>query len=313
MGHCIRLYLSSLVLLSAFVAEAQAHTPADGAPLAGWHWRPDVLLVLGLLGTVYARGWLRLRRRSARAVSPRGLVLYVGALGALVLALISPIDALSSSRFSIHMVQHLLLVMLAPLFLLLANPLAVFLWGLPSGARRSFGRLLRRGSRGRSLLRMATAMPVTWALYVVNLWVWHHPYLYQRALREGSFHDLEHLLFFLTAVLFWWPVVNPAPRLRGAPSYGVRIAYLVAATLQNTLLGMAISLPDRVLYPYYEALPGLKELSPIHDQALGGGIMWVSGHMYLIPILFLVAGLLGWEEEILARRQSRGAIIRVRE
>jgi putative membrane protein len=297
MGHWVKLSVTALLLLSVLVPGAYAHTPGKEALLAGWHWRADVLLVLGILGTVYLRGWLCLRRLSARAVSTGGLLLYAGALGVLILALVSPIDALSGSRFSIHMVQHLLVVMLAPLFLLLANPLAVFLWGLPSRVRRSLGRLLRPGSPVRSLLRRATAMPVTWTLYVVNLWLWHHPYLYQRALREGWFHDLEHLLFFLTAVLFWWPVVNPAPRLHGTPSYGLRIVYLVAATLQNTLLGMVISLPERVLYPFYEAVPGLKELSPIHDQALGGGLMWVSGHMYLIPILILIAKLFGREEE----------------
>ena len=63
----------------------------------------------------------------------------------------------------------------------------------------------------------------------------------------------------------------------------------MAATLQNTLLGMAISLPERVLYPFYAAVPVIEKLSPIQDQALGGGIMWVSGHMYIVPILVLIA------------------------
>jgi cytochrome c oxidase assembly factor CtaG len=69
--------------------------------------------------------------------------------------------------------------------------------------------------------------------------------------------------------------------LHGEISYGYRIIYLVAATLQNTLLGMALSIPERVLYPFYATIPQLRALTPIDDQALGGGIMWVSGHIVL--------------------------------
>jgi putative membrane protein len=124
------------------------------------------------------------------------------------------------------------------------------------------------------------------------------------ALREPGVHDAEHLLFFLTALLFWWPIVNPSPRLHGEISYGYGIIYLVAATLQNTLLGMAISLPQHVLYPFCAIVPQLSELSPINDQTLGGGIMWVSGHMYLIPILILVARMFAYEEETLRKRPA---------
>jgi cytochrome c oxidase assembly factor CtaG len=144
-------------------------------------------------------------------------------------------------------------------------------------------------------------MPVTWSIYVINLWAWHHPALYQAALKNEWVHDLQHLLFFFTAILFWWPIVDPAPRVHGSISYGFRIAYLVAATLQNTLLGFAISFPERVLYPFYATVPELRSLAPIDDHALGGGIMWVSGHMYLIPILVLVARLLNQEEANLNR------------
>ena len=273
-----------------------AHVPDDNASFTDWNWRPDVLLVLLPIGFIYARGWLRLLFRSGRAVKKWQLFLYLTGLVSVGVALLSPIDALASTLLSMHMVQHLLLLMIAPLLLLLANPLAVFLWGLPSGIRNKVGRLFSPGCLFRKVLWGLTLMPVTWPLYVVNLWTWHHPALYQMALRNGWAHDLQHLLFFSTAILFWWPITNPAPRLHGTISYGFRIVYLVAATLQNTLLGMAISIPERVLYPFYATGPRLRALAPIDDQALGGGIMWVSGHMYLIPILVLVAKLLKQEE-----------------
>lgn len=273
--------------------------------LPNWNLRPDVLFVVGLVGMICMAGWLRLRRRNLRVMRTWQLALYLGGLAAILLALISPIDALASALLSMHMVQHLLLLMIAPLLLLLANPLAAFLWGLPRRIRHTVGRLLTRSSLFRHGLWALTLLPVTWSVYVINLWAWHHPNLYQMALRNEWVHDLQHLLFFLTALFFWWPIVNPAPRLHGLISYGFRIVYLVAATLQNTLLGMAISLPERVLYPFYEAVPGLQSLTPINDQALGGGIMWVSGHMYLIPILALVACMLKSEERTLGRGSSK--------
>ncbi len=76
---------------------------------------------------------------------------------------------------------------------------------------------------------------------------------------------------------------------------------------------MAISLPERVLYPFYETVPRLRDLSPINDQALGGGILWVSGHMYLIPIIVLVARMLTHEEETYGRASSKEILKRAKE
>ncbi len=307
MGTKLTPIVFSVFVALTFAGYSYGHVPTESNPSADWHWRPDVLFVLALFGTVYTRGWLRLRRRSTRAVSHWQIALYWVALGVIIAAVISPIDALAATNLSMHMVQHLLLLMIAPLVFLLANPLAGFLWGLPVKWRKPFCRLLSPLSLFRRLLWALTLLPVAWIVYVVNLWAWHHPSLYQLALRSEWAHDVEHLMYFFAALLFWWPVVNPAPRLHGEISYGFRIIYLIAATLQNTLLGVAISLPNKVLYPFYEAMPRLTALSPINDQALGGGIMWVSGHMYLIPILFLVARLFMREEEELKAHSPKNS------
>ena len=259
--------------------------------------RLDIVLVLALAAGIYLTGWARLRGQAEGAATVTSLVLYLGGIAALVVALVSPVDRLAAERLSMHMVQHILLLMIAPLGILLANPFPVVLWGLPGGLRESFAGLFREGCMGRSVLTALTSMPVAWTLYVVNLWGWHHPALYQAALRYWWVHDLEHWLFFVTAVLFWWPILNVAPLYRPARPLGTRVIYLLAATLQNTLLGMSIAVPERILYPFYAAVPGLATLSPIQDQGLGGGIMWVSGHMYVIPILVLVARRLISEDE----------------
>ncbi len=302
----VSVILSFWLFLCVWASPGYAHVANEGLALDDWHWRPDVLLVVVFFGVTYARGWLRLRHKALQLAPWWQFSLYLLALMGLVLALLSPIDTLASTRLSMHMVQHLLLLMIAPLFFLLANPMAVFLWGLPDLARRRVGVLLARRSPFRRGLRTLTWLPVAWFVYVIDLWAWHHPYPYQQALGNPWVHDLQHLLFFATSLLFWWPVANPAPRLHGTVAYGYRIVYLIVATMQNTVLGAFLAFPEKILYPFYGSFPGLRSLSPIEDQALGGGIMWVSGHMYLIPILVLVARMLTREEEEARKGISKG-------
>ena len=257
-----------------------------------WHWRPDVLLVLGSLGAAYGLGWWRIRRQGYRALAARWrLAAYGGGLGAVALALLSPVERLAEVLLAAHMVQHQLLIMVAAPLVLLGNPLPFGLWGLPRRLRRRVGAGLAPQSPARRGLRGLTWLPVAGILYTGTLWAWHLPAAYEAALHHDLLHDLEHLSFFGTALLFWFPIINPAPRepvVRGGLFYGLRIAYLILATAQNTLLGGLISLTERVFYPSYAAAPRLFGLSALDDQSLAGGIMWSGGHMYLIAILWLV-------------------------
>jgi putative membrane protein len=258
-----------------------------------WPWRPDVSLVLLVLAVNYVRGWRGLRRQGGDLLAPRWrLAAYLTGLATIAVALMSPIDVLADRLLTAHMVQHQLLQMIAPPLLLLANPFPFAVWGLPRRLRRDFRRFLVDESLARRLLRALTRLPVAGLLYALTLWGWHWPPAYEAALRHEVVHDLEHLSFFVTAVLFWWPIVNPAPHARGHRGglyYGLRIAYLILATAQNTLLGALIGLTERVLYPTYQASAGaLFGFSALEDQGLGGGIMWSAGHMYLIAILALL-------------------------
>ena len=272
---------------------------------ASWRWRPEVVLILATLAGAYASGWWRLREGGHRELA-RGwrLALYLSGLGAVALALLSPVDHLAHELLTAHMVQHLLLMMIAAPLLLLGNPLPTSLWGLPRPARRAIGRLLTRKAAVRKVLWAATLMPVAWLLFVVNLWLWHLPAAYQAALRDHVIHDVEHVAFFGTALLFWWPIVEPAPRLHERIPRGFAILYLLAATGQNTLLSALIALPERVLYRYYEASGSPLGMSALDDQALAGGLMWSMGHMYLIPILLVVAKMLDREERMARQREA---------
>lgn len=271
--------------------------------LLSWEWRPEVLSVLLFLGVTYGLGWWRLRRSGHRGLANGWrLAAYLSGLMAVALALLSAIDALQSLLFTMHMVQHELLMMVAPPLLLLANPFPFLLWGLPTGLRRAVGRLFGQGALFRRVLYRLTAPWLSWALYVATLWLWHYPAAYDAALRYGWIHDLEHLSFFITALLFWWHVTGAAPHIRAPLGYGVRMGYVLAGLAQNEILAVGISLAGRPFYTYYETVPRLWGLSVLDDQRLGGVIMWIpGGMMYALTVIILLARLLDQEE----RERSR--------
>jgi cytochrome c oxidase assembly factor CtaG len=247
------------------------------------------LVSLGLVtaGATYVRGWRRLR--APRYAPPRWrLALYVLGLATIGAALLSPLDELAARRFSAHMGQHLLLTMVAAPLLVLGNPLPLVLWGLPAGARRALGTTLRPGAPLRAALSALTFLPVAGVLHVITVWVWHLPFLYDAAAEHEAVHAVEHATFVSTAILFWWPIVQPAPRLRPGPHPGLQILYLLLATAQNTALGMLLSVPERAFYPYYVRQAAALGISAVDDQMLGGGLMWSGGHMYLFPILLIL-------------------------
>jgi cytochrome c oxidase assembly factor CtaG len=208
------------------------------------------------------------------------------------IALLSPIDALSQQLFFMHMIQHLLLIMVAPPLLLLANPLPFLLWGLPAGQRRSVGRglshVLHRESRFRTGLRSITAPGIMWLLWVIALLSWHDPNLYNAALRYEWVHDLEHLTFFLASMIFWWRIIGPGPRIHKPMGIVARIALVLAAVPPNMALGAVLAFAGVAFYSYYEAVPRLWGIDTVTDQRIGGIIMWIPGSMmFIITALIL--------------------------
>jgi putative membrane protein len=272
--------------------------PTLRALLWSWEWRPSVILVLSSLGVTYGLGWWRLRRRGYRRLANgRHIAAYWSGLAVLALALLSAIDLWQPLLFSIHMVQHLLLMMVAAPFLWLANPLPFFLWGLPTSFRRAVGRMLARPASFRQGLRRLTTPWVAWVLFTVNLWLWHAPAAYDAALANGLIHNLEHLTFFSTSILFWWHVTGAAPRIHGSLGYGLRIVYLLTAMIPGQILSVAITFASQPLYSHYVNVPRLWGLSVMEDQVLAGTIMWIPGGMiYMLAALTLLARLLNQEE-----------------
>ena len=234
---------------------------------------------------VYGRGVRAARRHAPRArlMALAQVCCYAGAWIALLLALVSPVDAVSAALFSAHMLQHLLLMMVAAPLFVLGDPMTAALWALPVRRRRAVAAWWRRAALLRAGWRVLRAPLAAWTLHVVVLWLWHYPRFYDLALRDEPVHLFEHATFFLTALLFWWPVLRRrGRRLRD----GVAVLYLFGAALQSTLLGAALTLATRPLYTVHFGTTWAWGLTPLEDQQLAGLLMWVpAGFVYLAALV----------------------------
>lgn len=269
--------------------------------LRSWSWESDVLAGLAIAAGLYVYGWQRLRRRDrGRLVSPAWRTwCYGGGLAALGLAFLSPIALYSSLFFCMHMVQHLLLVMVIPPLLWLGAPLVPTLWALPRELRRGIGWLFVPGHPVRRLFETLTRPVVATLLHLAAVGLWHVPVLYDAAQGRTAIHDLEHLLFLGTALLYWWSVLHPvrSRRLSG----GLAILYFLAPMIEGELIGALLTFAGEPIYATYRAVPRVWGLSALDDQRLGGLIMWVGGGLFWFAAIS--AAFLLWmsEEEKEAR------------
>jgi len=256
-------------------------------------WVGLATAVVGLKagGVIYTTGWRRYRRRLPGRFTASQLAAYLGGLVSLWVAIASPLDKAADRLLSAHMVQHILLLTVAPALLLLGNPLLPLLRGLPGVLRRTVAPFILRGTLRR--LGHALAHPlVALLLSSVIFGIWHLPGLYQLALRVPAVHLIEHASFFASGLLFWYPVVQPWPSRPRWPSVAM-IPYLLTADVLNTVLAAVLTFSDRVLYPVYQFQSRAAEAAALNDQVLAGVIMWVPMSLaYLIPAALLTIRLL---------------------
>jgi putative membrane protein len=257
---------------------AHEDAPVPGQLWSDWH--PDPLVLLGLLAVaaLYWQGHTRGRR------DWRGWC-FAGGLAALAVALLSPLDALSRALASAHMVQHLLITLVAAPLLAVSAPAGPLLRGGPAAARGlvSLGR-----RRLPFVVHVARNPAVVWLLHVGVLWAWHSAALYDAALRNPLLHALEHLTFLLTAVLLWRVVIG-ARAVRVSPGLGVLLVF--ATTLQSGLLSLLLTFASTPWYVGYTTTTRPWGLEQLADQHLAGAIMWVpAGFVYLGVALTLLVG-----------------------
>lgn len=258
-----------------------ATTPIDwtGGPALAW-----VLLAAALY-------WLGGRGRPARPSDRLRTAEFIGGLAAIVVALDTPLDELAEQLFWAHMVQHVILITVAPPLLALARPWHRMWHGLPLRARKPVARALARDP-GLAPVRGAVAFMVrpwpSWLLFNLTFLVWHLPSLYDAALTSGPVHALEHLTFFATALLFWTRVIDSPPWRSPLGDLG-RIAYLGSTLVIGWVLAIVLALAGSPLYSAYvdqASRPG--GISALTDQQLAGGVMWVPGSIaYTVAIIVI--------------------------
>ncbi len=253
------------------------HAGADlhglGLVVAAWATGGAALLLVA-----YVRGLRRaLAGPRARTHRWRATALAAGLL--LTVAVTAPpVGDVLEQRLSTHMVQHLVLMLVAAALLAVAQPGRLVMAGLPASLRSPLARLLR-AVPGLGLL----APHVAWSLSVAGLWLWHLPLAYDAAVRSGVLHLAEHATFLLTSWLFWWQLVRAGrSRLRGAAA----AAYVLAAVPPGAALGAVLTFADHPLYAAQAAHAARAGADPLTDQHLAGIVMWVP-----LDLLYLALGI----------------------
>ncbi len=248
---------------------------------------PAATFALALTAVVYLRGWFLMRRTGVPFVPAWRAVCFLLGLLTLWIALASPLDTFSAFIITAHMLQHMLLMMVAPPLLLLGAPLIPLVRGLPVFAAREFAGPFLNWRFAKHAGSALTNLFVALIVMGLAMFAWHTPRLYELALASGSWHEVEHACFFLASLIFWWPVVQPWPSRAQAPRWAV-VPYLFVGDLQNTILSAILVFSDRVLYPSYAKMPRLFGLSAMQDQAASGAIMWVMGSLaFLVPAMLI--------------------------
>jgi putative membrane protein len=244
---------------------------------------------------VYVRGWFAIRRTRRAQFTDMRLASFLGGLVLLWLAVGSPMDGFADALLSAHMVEHLLLMSFVPPLLLWGLPVVPLLRGMPQWMRRYVaGPLIRMPLLNRLGHWLVTPV-IAWLAMNVTFLAWHVPGAYDFALEHEFWHDVEHLCFLFTSLLFWWCILRPWPGARGRQGWGM-LLFLVAADVVNTMLSAFLAFCGRPVYVYYLDHPNPFQAAALDDQVLGAVIMWVMGSfVFLVPAMLITLRLAGPE------------------
>jgi len=281
-----------VVVWLALAGPVAAHGAFDPTPptpwilATGWVFDPTVAVPLAAL----AVGWLWLvdrigTRHRANPVPVARTVSFLLGLFAIAVALQSGIERYDTALFSIHMVQHLLLTLVAPPLLLFGAPITQLLRGASPAIRR---RVLLPALHSAPVAVLSHPV-VAWILFTAVMWGSHFSSLFDLSLENPPVHQLEHVLYVSTALLFWLPVigVDPAPHRLGYPS---RIMYLLTQMPPSSFLAMSILFAGAPLYHHYATEGSPYGIDALADQQAAAGIMWLTSDVFFIGAILLVVG-----------------------
>jgi putative copper resistance protein D len=280
----------------------------------GWSFDPLVWLPIAAATLLWlAAVWRVDAAHPATPVPIRRTVFFLAGMAALLLALASGIERYATTLFSIHMVQHILIAFVAAPLIALAGPITLLLRFARPDIRKG---VILPVLRSRPV-RYLTHPVVAWLVFAGVMWGSHFSPLFDAALDDEWVHRLEHAIFLAAALLFWWPGVGVDP-VPGRMNHPVRALYVGLQMPQNTFLALAIMSATVVLYPHYATTARDWPPTPLADQQLAGGIMWVAGDIvFITAVLAIVAAWMRHEEATTRRADARAdaerAAIRDRE
>lgn len=252
------------------------------------------MLLAGLLLPAY----LYMRGAATYRVERWRTGLFAAGIATLFIALLSPLHGLSHSLFSAHMIQHMLLVLLAAPLLTLGQPLPALLRGLPPTWRKKLGSVAQF-AEFKNVWQWLTRPLTVLSLHVATLWLWHAPGLYSAAVNNPMIHALEHASFFITAGLYWWVI-------RSSHEYGGRVLSAFGLMMASGLLGALMTFSRSPWYSDHTEMALLWGMTPLADQQLAGVIMWIPmGMVYVITAAILLGLWINAVDERVLQREQR--------
>ncbi|PZS13088.1 MAG: cytochrome-c oxidase [Solirubrobacterales bacterium] len=263
------------------------------SPRIAWSFEPDVLVGILALGTLYVRAFVR--ARSARAGHPPGfgrLALFGAGLVAILVALVSPIDQLGEQLLVMHMLQHILLLDIAPILMIL---------GLTKVLLRPVTRRLRVLERRAGFLAHPAFAVVA---YAGSMWLWHVPAMYDAALAHSGIHVLEHLCFAAAGTLYWWHLLSPIRSRTRLGGLGP-VAYMASTKLLVGSLGIVLAFAPSSFYAFYQHHPHYWGLTPAEDQSMAGLLMALEQSIVMGTALVVLFVRMLAESEREAQRAER--------
>jgi cytochrome c oxidase assembly factor CtaG len=260
----LRALALALIASPAAAHDGEVHVP-------GWTLDPWLVVPLILLLLVFATGALRLAQRGV--VHRKSILLFVSGWAVLTLALLSPLHEGGETSFTLHMIEHELIMLVATLLLAASGAGAALAWGLPKPIRLGLGGGWKAPFT--ALWKRLTEPVTATILQGLAMWAWHVPALFDRALESSAMHIAQHSSFIGTSFLFWWAMLHPRG-VRGG--YGVSAACLFITSLIGGALGALMAFSQSPWYSGYAAM-GMSGigLDPVADQQLAGLLMWIPG------------------------------------
>jgi len=264
------------------LGSASGHGSDAHGPTPSWTLDPWIVTPMAVLAILYFFGTWKLSRRSGYGLGNRATPTFLAALLSLAGALLSPLHWLGEHLFTFHMIEHEIVMAISAPLMVLAAPLGRVLWAFPRRVRLAIGHIMGSPRMRKAWAWLSGGRNAT-IFHGIAIWAWHAPVAFDAAVSDTTLHRLQHLSFFLTAILFWWSVLRSSDR--GAAAW-----HLFLTMMHMSSLGALMALAPRVLYAAQTAAAPEWGLTPLEDQQLAGIVMWVpAGTIYAGAALVLFA------------------------